>query len=158
AAVVPLHQVGIDLRDRPPRTAPSPVGRGRGRGEREAGQLARLRGAPQGAGEDAGEREPAQPLLELAGGALPALLQRPVRPTRSLARVGPGRVAVPGDEQPWQLGWHGFPPRAAEAPYTLSPSVEVPRAPAGAFAPHFQPLMAGMSSPCRAMYSLCSIS
>ena len=26
------------------------------------------------------------------------------------------------------------------------------------FRPHFQPLMAGMSSPCFSMYSLCSIS
>ena len=39
----------------------------------------------------------------------------------------------------------------AAARYTLSPSVEVPRGPAGPFWPHFQPLMAGMSSPYLAM-------
>src|SRR6516162_3580768 len=39
--------------------------------------------------------------------------------------------------------------------YTLSPSVDVPRGATFPFVPHFQPLMAGMSSPCRSMYSLC---
>src|SRR5262249_26693491 len=38
--------------------------------------------------------------------------------------------------------------------YTLSPSVDVPRVLPGSFPPHFQPLIAGMSSPCLSMYSL----
>lgn len=33
------------------------------------------------------------------------------------------------------------------ANYTLSPSVEVMRCPTGDFRPHFQPLIAGISSP-----------
>jgi hypothetical protein len=32
--------------------------------------------------------------------------------------------------------------------YTLSPSVDVPRGLTGSFAPHFQPAISGMSSPC----------
>jgi hypothetical protein len=38
--------------------------------------------------------------------------------------------------------------------YTLSPSVEVLRVPTAPCFPHFQPLIAGMSSPCSSMYCL----
>src|SRR4051812_8032376 len=40
---------------------------------------------------------------------------------------------------------------ASSGLYTLSPSVEVPRFVAGAFWPHFQPLISGWSSPCLSM-------
>ena len=40
---------------------------------------------------------------------------------------------------------------------TLSASVER-TPPVAAACPHFQPVISGMSSPCRAMYSLCSMS
>jgi hypothetical protein len=45
-----------------------------------------------------------QPLADLAGTRLPTFVQRQVGSAGVLAGVRPGRVAVPGEEQPWQIG------------------------------------------------------
>jgi len=82
AAVVPLHQIGIDDRAGP-----------------EAGQRTRLRGAHQGAGDNLDEGKAAQPLAELAGVLLAALVQRHVGPAGVPAGVSPGGVAVAGEIQ-----------------------------------------------------------
>ena len=91
AAVIPLDQVGIDLRDRS-----------------KTGEFARPRGALKRAGEDGREGESPQSLTELAGAILADRVQGDVGPAGALARIGPGRVAVPGEEQSRQLGWHGL--------------------------------------------------
>jgi hypothetical protein len=81
STVVPFHQVGINLGDRP-----------------EAGQFTRLRGTLQRAGKHPGEGKFPKALPDLAGALLPMFVQRQVGSARSLPRIGPSRVAVPGDE------------------------------------------------------------
>ncbi len=90
AAVVPLDQVRIDLRDRP-----------------EAGQLAGPRGALQRAGEDAGEGESPQPLAELAGAFLTGLVQRDVGAAGALveSRSRPCRRAGRGTVSAFRMAW-----------------------------------------------------
>src|SRR5208282_869265 len=78
-AIVPLDQVGIDLG----RTA-------------KPGQLAGSPRALQGAGEDLGKSESAQPLTEGAGIAFAAFGQGQVGPTGVLPRETPGGLAGPG--------------------------------------------------------------
>src|SRR5207248_2746543 len=91
AAVVPLDQIRFDLRDGP-----------------EAAQFARPRGPLQRAGEDGGECVAPEFLADLAGAGLTGLVQRQVGAAGVLARVGPGRVAVPGEEQSRHIGRHAF--------------------------------------------------
>src|SRR5437588_634190 len=67
-AVVPLHQVGIDLRNVP-----------------ETGQGACLGGTLQGAGENVSKGKSPQPLAEPTGALFSALVQRQIRSARSLA-------------------------------------------------------------------------
>src|SRR5262249_40127223 len=67
-------------------------------------------GTEQGTSENADKGEPAQPLADLTRVLLPAFIQRQVGSTRVLVGVGPGCVAVPGEVEPWQIGWHGLTP------------------------------------------------
>ncbi len=91
APVIPLDQVGIDLRDRS-----------------KTGEFTSSRGALEGAGENGGEGESPQSLTELAGAILADRVQGDIGPAGALSGIGPGRVAVPGEEQSRQLGWHGL--------------------------------------------------
>ena len=85
---------------------PFPVGRGdlRDRGF-AAIQLERTSWRPAVAGsKNMVEGKPSELFTNEAGTFLPALVQRQVGPTRVLARVGPGRVPVPGEKKLWQVG------------------------------------------------------
>src|SRR5262245_46843575 len=86
AAVVPLDQIVIDSR-----------------ADAEPGQRTRLRGPQQRTGENAGEGKLPQPPTQLPGMLLPPFIQRQVGSTRVLLGVGPGRVAVPGEIELWQV-------------------------------------------------------
>src|SRR5262249_1665286 len=70
------------------------------------GQLTRLRGTLQRAGEDALQGELLQPRAELAGMFLAALVQRDIGAAGVLARLRPGRVPVPGEGQSLPFPWH----------------------------------------------------
>src|SRR5215472_3568201 len=78
-AVVPLDQVGIDLRFCP-----------------EAGQFTRPPRTLKRAGQHAGEFQPCQPFAETEGVAFAALRQREVGTTGMLTGHGPGCLTVPG--------------------------------------------------------------
>src|SRR5262249_17285876 len=86
APVVPLDQIVIDCRARA-----------------EAGQLTGLRGPLERTAENAGEGKLPQPLTQVPRMLLASLIQRKVSSTRVLVRVGPGRVAMPGEIEPWQI-------------------------------------------------------
>ena len=65
--------------------------------------VSRLGGTLRGTGENAHKGEPVQSLAQLTRMLLPACIQRQVGSAGVLAGFGPGRVAVPGQEQSWQL-------------------------------------------------------
>ena len=45
-------------------------------------------------------------VLEMPGTLLAVFVQRQIRSPRMLARLGPGCIAVAGEKEPWQVGWH----------------------------------------------------
>ena len=130
-AVVPLDQVGLD----DGRVA-------------EARQLAGLPCPLQRADENERERLLGQHGPHPLGESTPVVGQRDVGRARVLPAQAPRGLPVPDRER------RSRPPPPAQ---TLSASVE-PTPPDAAACPHFQPVISGMSSPYRAMYSLCSIS
>jgi hypothetical protein len=80
--VIPLDEVGIDRRDCS-----------------KTGEFASSRGALKGAGEDGCESESPQSVTELTRSILADGVQGDVGPAGALSGIGPGRVAVPGEEQ-----------------------------------------------------------
>ena len=130
--VVPLDQIGIN-----------------DSGAAEARQLAGLSRALQGADENERERLLGQYGANAPGQPAPVVRQGDVRRARVLPAQTPLRLPMSdGKDAHADL----------LAAQTLSASVEPALPAAEASCPHLQPAISGMSSPCRAMYCLCSIS